>query len=281
LKGADFDAGGMERAIAQAAIAAGRDILSAKVDRSSVATKADGSPVTQADLRAERIIRERLGAAAPDLLVIGEEGGLPEGDQPLPEIFVLVDPLDGTRDYLAGSLEYTVNIALVERERAVIGVIYAPALGRLFVGSPAGAWEMTVDASGGPNADLATLPRNPIHVRRVSEDGPLALESRSHPDPATERALAMLQPAARGAIGSSLKFALIAAGEADLYPRGVRLNEWDIAAGDAVLTAAGGAVLTFEGEPLRYGQLARAMKVPPFVAIGDCKLRQRLARLRR
>jgi 3'-phosphoadenosine 5'-phosphosulfate (PAPS) 3'-phosphatase len=219
--------------------------------------------------------------AAPDLLVVGEEGGLPEGGQPLPETFILVDPLDGTRDYLAGSPEYTVNIALVERERAMAGVIYAPALGRLFVGSPAGAWEITVDASGAPSADLATLPRKPIHVRSVPRDGPLALESRSHPDAATEMALAMLQPAALGSIGSSLKFALIAAGEADLYARGISLNEWDIAAGDAVLTAAGGAVLTFEGELLRYGGLARGLKVPPFVAIGDSKLRQRLARLRR
>ena len=281
MKGAEFDARGLEGVIAQAAIAAGRAILSAKVDRSSVATKADGSPVTQADLFAEKIIRERLGLAAPDLLVVGEEGGLPEGDQPLPQTFVLVDPLDGTRDYLAGSSEYTVNIALIERERAVTGVIYAPALGRLFVGSPAGAWEISVGASTAPSVELFSLPRKPIHVRPVSEGGPLALESRSHPNPATEAALALLRPTARSSIGSSLKFALIAAGEADLYPRGISLNEWDIAAGDAVLTAAGGAVLTFEGEPLRYGGLARGMKVPPFVAIGDSKLRRRLVRLRR
>jgi 3'(2'),5'-bisphosphate nucleotidase len=281
LKGAEFYARELERVITRAAIAAGRAILSVKVDRGLVATKADGSPVTPADLHAEKIIRERLGATAPDLLVVGEEGGLPEGGQPLPERFVLVDPLDGTRDYLAGSLEYTVNIALVEGQRAVTGVIYAPALGRLFVGSSAGAWEISVGASGAPSVDLTSLPRKPIHVRPVSEGGPLALESRSHPDAATEAALAMLQPAARGFIGSSLKFALIAAGEADLYLRGISLNEWDIAAGDAVLTAAGGAVLTFEGEPLHYGGLACGMKVPPFVAIGDSKLRRRLARLRR
>jgi 3'(2'), 5'-bisphosphate nucleotidase len=252
--------------------------MSAMGDQSPSITKADGSPVTQADLLAEKVIRERIATAVPGLAVIGEEGGLPDRNQALPEVFALVDPLDGTRDYLAGSSEFTVNIALVNSGRAVTGVVYAPALGRLFTGGATGAWEVSVSLA---EADLSSSPRRQLRVRAVPDDGPLALQSRSHREAATEAALTILRPAARRTVGSSLKLALIAAGEADLCVRAISLNEWDIAAGDAVLTAAGGAVLTFEGEPIRYGRAASDLKAPPFVAIGDRKLRQRMARLPR
>jgi 3'(2'), 5'-bisphosphate nucleotidase len=278
LKGAAFDLREIEGVIAQAAIVAGREIMSATGEQRRPFSKTDGSPVTGADLQAEKVIRERIGMVAPGLTVIGEEGGLPDRDKALPRLFALVDPLDGTRDFLAGSPEFTVNIALIEGGRAVTGVVHAPALGRLFIGNQSGAWEISANVV---RADLSLAPRRRLRVRAVPDDGPVALDSRSHREAATEAALAIVQPAARRAIGSSLKFALVAAGEADIYVRGIGLNEWDIAAGDAVLSAAGGAVLTFKGQRLRYGRAAHGMRTPPFVAIGDRNLRKRLAGLTR
>ncbi|MFI5013395.1 MAG: 3'(2'),5'-bisphosphate nucleotidase CysQ [Hyphomicrobiales bacterium] len=270
MKGARHHSRDIEQVFAKAAIAAGRAIMAVLADCLTSTRKADGSPVTNADLRAEEVICAELRGALPGLPIIGEEGGAPAAGAALPQAYILVDPLDGTRDFLGGSPEFTVNIALIENGRAVAGVIHAPALGRLFAGSVgSGAWEMAVGADG---AGSGRAPRREMRVRAVPESGPLALESRSHHEKATDTLLAGLDLAGKRAAASSLKFALIAAGEADLYVRGVSLNEWDIAAGDALLTAAGGAVLTLQGEPIRYGAAA-AMKAPPFLAIGDPSLR--------
>jgi len=262
----------VERVFSDAAIAAGSEIMRRR-GCLPASRKADGSPVCDADLRAEAIIREKLGEDLPGVVLFGEEGAMPDPRQPLPGAFILVDPLDGTRDFLAGSLEFTVNIALVEKGRPSVGVVYAPALGRLFLGRVGGAAvELPASPDGAP-ADPAAGRR--LRVRRVPAAGPLALESCSHREEATVHLLAGLAPQARRAVGSSLKFALIAAGEGDLYARGIALNAWDIAAGDAVLSAAGGAVLTFAGEPIRYDRAD--LKAPPFIAFGDQELRERMA----
>jgi 3'(2'), 5'-bisphosphate nucleotidase len=272
LKGGDTDSARLVEAFVEAACEAGREILRLRRQGLDAARKSDGSPVTAADLAAERLIRARLAASLPGLPLIGEEGGQPaEGDK-LPDAFVLVDPLDGTRDFLKGSAEFTVNIALISGARPLAGVVLAPALGRLFAGSQeGGAFEMRVDPEG--QGDLHGARRR-IAVREVPKGGPVALESRSHPDAATASLLDQLASASRCQIGSSLKFALIAAGEGDLYARGVSLHQWDIAAGDAVLGAAGGAVLSLDGQPLRYG--GASLLASPFIAIGDLALRARV-----
>jgi 3'(2'), 5'-bisphosphate nucleotidase len=275
LKG--FDLGDIVEAFAEAAIEAGREIMALAKGRMGETSKPDGSPVTAADLRAEEVIRARLGKALPGLLVIGEEGDRQAPEEALPDALILVDPLDGTRDFLRGSPVFTVNIALIEGGRAIAGVVHAPALGRLFAGStPGGAFEMAVGADG---VAVKAARRRPLEVRKVPPAGPLSLESRSHRDEATRALIDRLAPAGRREVASSLKFALIAAGEGDLYARAVALNEWDIAAGDALLSAAGGAVLTLAGETIRYGTCA--LKAPPFVAIGDPALRPLLERLRK
>ncbi|SEE13620.1 3'(2'),5'-bisphosphate nucleotidase [Rhizobiales bacterium GAS191] len=274
MKGERHQLSHIEALFVEAAIAAGREIVSIAGCGPEAQLKADGSPVTDADMRAETLIRARLGASLPDIPIIGEEGGASCATAAALDALILVDPLDGTRDFLAGSHEFTVNIAFIEHGRAVVGVVHAPALGRLFAGHVGGgACEIAVGPDG---AFDALAQRRPISVRPVEGKGPIALESRSHREPATEALLASLRPAGRRCVGSSLKFALIAAGEADLYARGVSLNGWDIAAGDAVLTAAGGAVLSLQDEPIRYG--GATPKAPPFIAIGDPGLRALIRR---
>jgi 3'(2'), 5'-bisphosphate nucleotidase len=158
--------------------------------------------------------------------------------------FWLVDPLDGTKEFISRNGEFTVNVALVHRGEPVLGAVFAPALGRMFAGvAGQGAW--LEDAQG----------RRAIHCRQVPEAGLTVVASRSHGDAAALDAfLAGRKVAALANAGSSLKLCLVAAGEADLYPRLGRTMEWDIAAGHAVLAAAGGAVRTLDGSPLRYGK---------------------------
>lgn len=276
MKGARDRLSDIDEIFAEAAVLAGREILARRKDRLNATRKADGSPVTDADLRAEAAIRAHLGKALPGVPIIGEEGDV-RAEAPGPaERFILVDPLDGTRDFLDGSPQFTVNIALIEKRRPVAGVLHAPALGRLFLGSAeGGAWEVAVPVT---RFDADTGPRRELHVRAAQAPAPLLLESRSHREAATEGLLAGLGPFERRSVASSLKFALLAAGEGDLYARGVSLNEWDIAAGDAVLSAAGGAVVTLDGERVPYGNTG--LKAPPFIAIGDPSLRETIGRLR-
>jgi 3'(2'), 5'-bisphosphate nucleotidase len=284
LKGASAELSMIVDAFVTAALAAGDAIAAVAAKGVAATTKPDGSPVTGADLAAEAAIRDALGEALPHLPIIGEEGERPAA-KTLPRSFILVDPLDGTRDFLKGSREFTVNIALIRDGRPAAGVVHAPALGRLFAGSAdGGAFELSLETAGAlaaqqpGEARARRSPRRAIKVREVPASGPVSLESRSHPDAATRALVDKLAPASRRQIASSLKFGLIAAGEGDLYARAVALNEWDIAAGDAVLSAAGGAVLAHTGEPLRYG--APALKAEPFIAIGDPRLRGRVLALR-
>ncbi len=276
MKGVRDRLSGVDEIFIEAAVAAGHEILARRKDRLNATHKADGSPVTDADIRAEAIIRAHLAKSLPGVPIIGEEGDVVIEDVARTESFILVDPLDGTRDFLDGSAQFTVNIALVEKRRPVAGVLHAPALGRLFLGSLAGgAWEIAVSPK---RFDAKAAPRRELHVRAASPSAPLALESRSHQEAATATLLAVLGAIERQSVASSLKFALLAAGEGDLYARAVSLNEWDIAAGDAVLSAAGGAVVTLEGERVLYGNAG--LKAPPFIAIGDPSLRERVRRVK-
>jgi 3'(2'), 5'-bisphosphate nucleotidase len=220
--------------------------------------KGDRTPVTDADEAAEAIILPALAAILPNVPRVAEEACARDG---LPEIdpahrFLLVDPLDGTREFLAGSGEFTVNIALVEGSQPVLGVVHLPALGMTYAGGPEGA-----------TMAVAGRPPEPIAARAKPADGLIVLASRSHGSvEALERYLANEPVARRIAAGSSLKFCRIAEGLADLYPRFGRTMEWDTAAGHAVLVAAGGHVVTRTGEPLTYGK--PGFENPDFVARG-------------
>jgi 3'(2'),5'-bisphosphate nucleotidase len=257
-------------ALVVAAIEAGRAILDIARGDVGLRHKADASPVTAADAAAEAILTEALIAAYGDVPIVAEEaaaaGHLPAD---LGRRFFLVDPLDGTREFLAGNGEYTVNVALIEDGRPVVGVVHAPALGEIFEGRVGdGAWAGRIAADG-------TIERRPIAVRRHARPTPVVLASRSHCGAETEALLAALGPHDRIAAGSSLKFARLAAGEADLYPRLGRTMEWDTAAGEAVLAAAGGTVVGLDGRPLVYGGADRGFSNPWFMAYGDPELGRR------
>jgi 3'(2'), 5'-bisphosphate nucleotidase len=231
-------------AMSRLAREAGEVIMGIYASDISVRGKADASPVTEADERAEAVILRGLAALAPEVPAVAEEevaaGRVPE----VGERFWLVDPLDGTKEFIGRNGEFTVNIALIEGGRPLLGVVLAPALGRMFLGQAGvGAW--VEDALG----------RRAIHARRPPAEGLTVVASRSHGDAdALAEFLAGRKVAAQRSAGSSLKLCLVAAGEADVYPRLGRTMEWDIAAGHAVLAAAGGRVLTLAGEPLAYGK---------------------------
>lgn len=220
--------------------------------------KADKSPVTAADEEAEQLILRGLRAAAPAIPVVAEEsaaaGSLPDVSA---GTFFLVDPLDGTKEFLSRNGEFTVNIALVEHGTPTAGVVFAPAVDRLFWGNSDGAFE---EAHG---------KRRKIQTRAAPKEGLVAIASRSHRDRLTDEYLAHYPIANLIAAGSSLKFCVIAAGEADLYPRHGPTMEWDTAAGDAVLRAAGGRVTRLDGKtPLTYGNAREKFLNPSFVAWG-------------
>ncbi len=239
---------------------AGGVVMSVYATDFNVRGKGDSSPVTEADEKAEAVILAGLAALTPDIPVVAEEavaaGSVPE----VGERFWLVDPLDGTKEFISRNGEFTVNIALVEKGEPVLGVVLAPALGvrgRLFAGGRAlGA---TVEDDHG---------RRDIACRAVPAEGLTVVASRSHGDAAAlDALLAGRKVASTTSAGSSLKLCLVAAGEADLYPRLGRTMEWDIAAGHAVLAAAGGSVCRVDdGSPLRYGKAG--FENPHFLAAG-------------
>ena len=225
----------------------------------AVRGKADASPVTEADERAEALIVPALQALTPAWPVVAEEA-MARGAAPAPAAlgdgFWLVDPLDGTREFVSRNGEFTVNIALVRQGVPVLGVVYVPVADRLYAGLQGqGAWLQ----EGGRRAA--------VRCRAQPPEGPTLAGSRSHGDEAALTAWLQGRPvAARITAGSSLKFGLVAAGQADLYPRLGRTMEWDTAAGDAVLRAAGGCVQDLAGAPLRYGK--PGFENPHFVARG-------------
>lgn len=246
--------------IARLARQAGDVILQVYATEFEVRGKHDASPVTEADERAEALILAGLAALTPGTPVVAEES-VAAGK--VPDIcavggrFWLVDPLDGTKEFISRNGEFTVNIALIEAGAPVLGVVLAPALNRLYAGGR-GLGAYAEDATG----------RRSIRCRAVPEAGLTVVASRSHGDAAALAAyLAGHKVASLANAGSSLKLCLVAAGEADLYPRLGRTMEWDIAAGHAVLAAAGGEVRRIDtGEPLTYGKPGFAN--PHFAATG-------------
>lgn len=224
--------------------------------------KADQSPVSAADEAAEAVILESLARLLPDMPVVSEEAYQRAAPTTLPPTFLLVDPLDGTREFLAGRDEFAVNIGLISEGIPIAGVIAAPARRLIWRGAAQRA-ERATDHGDGRIGDLTA-----IHTRSWPAQGAIAAVSRSHLDPATDAYLAKL-PVARAASGSALKFCAIAQGDADLYPRFGPTCEWDIAAGHAILVAAGGTMTDAAGQPLCYGHLATRLRVPGFLAWGD------------
>lgn len=250
----------------KAALLAGSAILDVLRAGTHTSYKADHSPVTEADERAEAIILAELAQALPDIPVVAEEsvaaGRVPSiaGGR-----FILVDPLDGTKEFISGKPDFTVNIALIEKGVPVAGVVYAPALSVAYIGSETGAERLDLDAAANVTS------RRPIVARPVPTP-PVCVASRSHNSAATEEFLKKSGACDIRNIGSSLKFCLLAEGVADLYPRFSRTMEWDTAAGDAVLRAAGGMTLTNDGLPLVYGKTDQATDTdfanPDFIAWG-------------
>jgi 3'(2'), 5'-bisphosphate nucleotidase len=227
--------------------------------------KRDASPVTAADEEAEALILQRLAQEFPGIPVIAEEAIAAGATAIAGPRFFLVDPLDGTREFLARNGEFTVNIALIELGMPVCGVVLAPALSRAFAGDrDGGAWELSC-AGRSPSFESARR----ISVRKAPPEGLTAIVSRSHHSSETEGFLAGFRIAGTVEAGSSLKFCLIAAGEADLYPRFGRTMEWDTAAGHAVLAAAGGSVTKIDGTPFLYGKTDENFANPFFIARGD------------
>jgi 3'(2'), 5'-bisphosphate nucleotidase len=261
----DFDA--LAAALTETAQRAGQAIREIYAGELDVREKADASPVTDADEAAEQIILGDLMHAAPGIPVIAEEavaaGEVPEtGD-----VFFLVDPLDGTKEFVSGSGEFTVNIALVKNGRPRFGLILTPALGALYI-TLAEDRAIKAQVGTGEVQPLDSVPHTPLRTRAPTPGQLVALASRSHMTPATERFLESHGVTETTQAGSSLKFCRIAEGLADVYPRLGPTCEWDTAAGDAILRAAGGVVLAEDGAPLAYGKAEDGYINPGFIAWG-------------
>jgi 3'(2'), 5'-bisphosphate nucleotidase len=214
-----------------------------------VRAKTDSSPVTEADEAADELIRTGLRAAFPDIPVVTEEER--SSHVSVGVTFFLVDPLDGTKEFVRGADDFTVNIALVEDGVPTRGIVYAPAVGRLFYTQADGS---SMEDSDSENPEDHGALRK-LRVATVDPAGLAVVASKSHRDKATDDYIARYPVREFRSAGSSLKFCLVAAGEADLYPRLGRTMEWDTAAGHAVLRGAGGRVVRFDDlEPLFYGK---------------------------
>ncbi len=213
------------------------------LDDFNVRSKADDSPVTAADEAADALISAGLRAAFPDIALVTEEQA--DSHSVTADRFFIVDPLDGTKEFVHRRGDFTVNIALVENGTPVLGVVFAPAKKRLFY----------TDATGQTVEESQDGTIKPLHVSMPDNEALIVVASKSHRDAATDEYINKYKVADSAAAGSSLKFCLVAAGEADLYPRLGRTMEWDTAAGHAVLRGAGGQVVRFDDHtPLKYGK---------------------------
>ncbi len=249
-----------------AVLEAGRIIMRHYIDGCAVQSKKDLSPVTEADHAAEAVLLAAIASVFPDVPVVAEEE-VAAGRMPaiLGRRFLLVDPLDGTREFLQRNGDFTVNIGLIEDGAPVAGLVYAPARNLLFTGEGDHAEEVET------SADHRAQKRRVIRAR-VASDTRVAVCSRSHDTPQTTSFLQDNHISGHVSVGSSLKFCLIAKGEADIYPRFSPTMEWDTAAGDAVLRASGGMTAGLDGRPLVYGQGTgkgiQTFANPHFVAYG-------------
>lgn len=242
---------------------AARAIMAIYATDFAARNKSDNSPVTQADEKAEAIILAGLKQYWPEIPVIAEEaaaaGHMPECKNQ----FFLVDPLDGTKEFVSRNGEFTVNIALIENGQPILGVVYAPAIQLIYWGE---AGVGSAKAALKPEDDLLIAQWQKIKIRSLPQDGATVLASRSHRDTETDAYLATLKVKQIIGAGSSLKFCTIAAGAADIYPRFGRTMQWDTAAGHAILAAAGGKVNQADGTPLIYGKRMHGFDNPAFIA---------------
>lgn len=258
-------ASGLMEPLTALVVKAGQAILAVNRAAMRIEGKQDGSPVTEADLAADRIIADGLAQLAGDVPTLSEERAQ-LASPPFQGSFFLIDPLDGTKEFVAGRDEFTVNLALVTSGEPLLGIVSAPALGLLWRGIVGrGAERMKVNG--------ATLgAAEPIQTRKLPTRGEpwIAAVSRSHGDPKSEAFIDDRPNAVRRTIGSAVKFGRIAEGSADIYPRFGPTSEWDVGAGCAVVTAAGGRVTDGKGGELRFGQRSdTGFIVPEFIAWGD------------
>jgi len=252
------------------AIQASTAILTVDIRAAQTRRKADDSLVTAADMAAQAVIQRELAHLASGVPVISEEAQRDWPDN-TPREFVLVDPLDGTAEFVAGRSEYTVNIALVRAGLPVVGVIAAPALGLLWRAATGRGAERLRYSAGRTSAPET------IRTRRWPESERIAAVSRSHFDSASAVFLECIAPVKTLEAGSALKFCRVAEGAADVYPRLATTSEWDVAAGHALVVAAGGAVVGRDGGELRYGRAGEGFRVPEFIAWGDPSAAPRFA----
>ena len=264
----------LAQTLIETALAGGRAVMAVYASDFAVDWKNDETPVCAADRQAEDIIVTMLARAFPGIPIVAEEacaaGRVPEFGKE----FFLVDPLDGTKEFIKRNDEFTVNIGLIENGVPVAGVVLAPALQRIYAAAEGRAWSGSVDVDCAKTTGLKE-----IKVRSLA-GAPVAVASRSHVTPETEAVLKKAGAAERRSIGSSLKLCLVAEGEADFYPRMGPTMEWDTAAGDAIVRAAGGKVTTTGGAPLTYGKTQvpgmRDFENPFFYALGDESLLARM-----
>jgi 3'(2'), 5'-bisphosphate nucleotidase len=243
-------------------VRAGAAILAVNRPAMKIDGKLDGSPVTEADLAADRIIGEGLARLFPEVPALSEEC-VHLAKQSYDGSFFLIDPLDGTREFVAGRSEFTVNLALVTNGTPLLGIIGAPALGLVWRGLVGRGAERLKTGKGSV--------AEPIHTRTLPRRGDpwIAAVSRSHGDIRTEAFIEARPGAIRQVLGSAVKFGRVAEGTADIYPRLSATSEWDVAAGHAVLTAAGGKITDAQGAELHFGKGREGLIVPEFIAWGD------------
>jgi 3'(2'), 5'-bisphosphate nucleotidase len=243
---------------------AGAAILAVNRAVMKVDGKSDGSPVTEADMTADRVIGEGLMRLFPGIPALSEER-LHLAKAPYRDSFFLIDPLDGTKEYVSGRSEFTVNLALVTNGTPLLGIIGAPALGLIWRGL-VGQGAERVTLSGRIQGTV-----EPIRTRSIPRNGApwIAAVSRSHGDAQTEAFIESRPGAVRLPLGSAVKFGRVAEGGADIYPRLAPTCEWDIAAGHAIVTAAGGKITDARGASLRFGEGREDFVVPAFIAWGD------------
>ena len=252
----------MQDALIHIAAAAGREIIDVYESGFDVQTKADASPLTEADLRAHRVIVDGLEDLTPDVPVISEEAEPPPFDERRHwQRYWLVDPLDGTKEFVSRNGEFTVNIALIEHGEPVLGVVGVPVSGHIYLG----------DSRNHEAFRVSEVGRERLRTRAMKPASVTVVASRRH---GSDRIAGYLETLGRSfeivrrPVGSSLKFCLLAEGKADFYPRLGPTSEWDTAAAHAVLQAAGGAVMQIDGKPLRYNTKESFLN-PDFVAVGD------------
>lgn len=243
------------------ALRAGLEILKVYAEDFRVEKKADDSPLTRADLAAHRLITTELAQLDSAIPVLSEESGdIPYAERRQWRRYWLVDPLDGTKEFVNKNGEFTVNIALIDNHEPVLGVVHVPVSGVTYAGSQhTGAFRQESDNR-----------RRTIGVRSLTDGPVVAVASRSHRTPQVDRFLEQLGEHQLTSIGSSLKICLVAEGKADIYPRLGPTSEWDTAAAHAVLLAAGGTITDDQGRPLRYNTRESLLN-PHFLAFGDSR----------